>query len=88
MEGGPGQQRTLDLIQFQPILLLQAREQQRPAAIGPIPDGRQPGVAKMNSDLVRAVGQWLALQEGEPGESFPNLEDRQRTFAAHGDRRA
>ena len=35
----------------------------------------------MDANLMQAVGQGLALQEGEPVESFPNLEDGQRTFA-------
>ena len=88
MDRRPVNQRTLGLIRLEPILPLQAREQQGSPAIQLIPNGRQAGVAKMDPHLMRAISQQLALQEGETGEPFPDLEDRHRTFAASADRRA
>ena len=81
VERWPGNQWTLGLIRFQPIHRFQARKQQRPAPIHLVADNQQAGVAEVDSNLMRAIRQRLALQQGAAGKPFPDFEDRHRALA-------
>ena len=74
MQRGTGDQGALELFGFQAVSRFEARQPKLLSAVSLVPNHRKTGMTQMNPDLVVAIGEWLASNQGVPGEPFLDLD--------------